>query len=170
MEEQFSSVFMYAGDYLEPTDAQADFASLKTLHDGGRIGKYQAALFRRDVEGKVHVEDTTSTTRATGAKWGAAIGAVFGVIFPPSILVGAGVGALTGAGVGTLAKGWLGTDVKRIGGMLEPGHAGVILVAQAMPEMSGEAMLPKAVRVDRQDVQTEIESVNEALDRELTEV
>lgn len=170
MAKEFSNVFVFAGAYDDTEDAKSDFAGIKFLHDEGWIGKYQAAIFEKVEEGKVKVLDTTSTTRTAGAKWGAGLGAVFGLLFPPSILVSAGLGALAGAGVGTLSKGWLGGDVKQVADTLEPGQAGVIVFAEATPEVGYEKLLKKAVKAAKQQVDADAADIKRALDEEVADI
>lgn len=166
-EGTLEEVVAYAGVYDDVGAAKTDFAALHDLHKASYIGKFQAAIFEKTAEGKVKVIDTTSTTRATGAKWGAAIGGVIGLLFPPSILAGAAIGAGAGALAGTLAKGWMGSDIKYVAEQLQPGESGVIVVAQIAPELEVGALLAKAGQVTRQDLTPEEkEAVTEALDVE----
>ncbi len=167
MAKEYDDVFVFAGAYGDVEDAKADFAGIKFLHDEDWIGKYQAAIFEKTEDGKVNVLDTTSTTRTTGAKWGAGLGAVFGLLFPPSLIVSAGVGALLGAGAGNLAKGWLGRDIKQIAENLEPGESGVIVFAQATPEVGAEKLLKRAAKLAKEQVDAEAEELKRAIDEEL---
>lgn len=148
----YDAVFVFAGAYADPADAQADFDALGELHKMDFIGKYQAAIFEKTEDGKAKVLNTTSTTRATGAKWGTAVGAVFGLFFPPGLLLGAALGAGAGALVGNLAKGWFSSDIKQVADELEPGEAGVILVAQATPDLGVEKLLKKARKAEKKEV------------------
>ncbi len=170
MAKEYNDAFVFAGAYDDVEDAKADFAGIKFLHDEDWIGKYQAAIFEKTEDGKVKVIDTTSTTRTTGAKWGAGLGAVFGVLFPPSILVSAGVGALAGAGVGTLAKGWLKGDVKKIAESLDPGMAGVIVFAEATPDLGAEKLLKRAAKLAKEQVDAEADEIKRAIDEEVAGV
>ena len=83
------SIIGYAGVYADVDDAKADFEVIKAAHREKWIGTYDAALFEKDAEGKVKVLDTDATQRGDGRKVGAIVGGILGVIFPPSILVGA---------------------------------------------------------------------------------
>jgi uncharacterized membrane protein len=148
----YDAVFVFAGAYSSEDDARADFGSFKELHNMDFIGKYQAAIFEKTADGKVKVLDTTSTTRATGAKWGTAVGAIFGVIFPPSLIVSAAVGAGAGAIIGNLSKGWFSGDIKEMAEGLEPGWTGVILVAEATPDLGVEKLLKKAQKADKKEI------------------
>ena len=105
-------------------DAQADYDVVKELYAAGAIGNFDAAVIRKDDNGKVHVNKDETATRK-GAWGGAAVGAVVGIIFPPSILASAGVGALAGGLGGHFLKGMSRKDVKELGEFLDEGDAAV---------------------------------------------
>lgn len=148
----FDAVFVFAGAYSNQAEARDDFGAFKELHSMDFIGKYQAAIFEKTEDGKVKVLDTTSTTRTTGAKWGTAVGAIFGVLFPPSIIASAAIGAGAGAIIGNLSKGWFSGDIKDIAEGLEPGWTGVLLVAQATPDLGVEKLMKKAQKSDKKEL------------------
>ena len=72
------------------------------------------------------------------------------LIFPPSILVSAGVGAAAGAALGNLAKGFSKGDIKDIAENLKPGQAGILLVADATLEAGVQKLMKKARKVATQ--------------------
>ena len=82
----------------------------------------------RDSDGKIHVKNTSHET-GTGAKIGAVGGALVGLIFPPSLLataaLGAGLGAGTGAVVDRVRKRRIKGDVEWA---LPPNSSGVVVV------------------------------------------
>lgn len=167
--EETRSLFLYAGEYETAHEARDDFNAIHAAKSEGWIGKYQAALFEKSEDGAVKVVDTTSTTRTSGAKWGAAIGAVIGLVFPPSILVGAGVGSLLGAGTGNVAKGWFAGDIKIIGENLQPGHSGILLIAEATPDIAVDRILARALSAEAHAVKDHAEEARKALDEGLEE-
>ena len=154
----------YAGVYADVEDARADFEGIKEAHRQSWIGTYDAALFEKNAEGKVNVLDTDATQRGTGAKIGAITGIVLGAIFPPSILVSAAVGAGVGAAAGNLAKGFMSGDVKKIADELEPGQAGVILVADATFEAGAEKLMKRAKKLAKQQVDANADALKAAID------
>jgi len=164
MAKEYVDIFVFAGAYGNEEDAKADYEGIKFLHKEDWIGKYQAAIFEKTPEGKIKVLDTTSTTRATGAKWGAAIGAVLGVFFPPGLLLSAATGAAVGAGVGNLAKGWFSGDIKQVAESLEAGECGVIVVAEATPDVGAEKLLKKAVKAEKRQVDEQAAEIKKQLD------
>ena len=165
--DESRGLFLYAGEYAAAHEARDDFNAIHTAKSEGWIGKYQAALFEKSEDGAVKVLDTTSTTRASGAKWGAAIGAVIGLVFPPSILVGMGAGSLLGAGAGNVAKGWFAGDIKTIGENLQPGHSGILLIAEATPDIAVERILARALNSEAHAVKEYADEARKALEEGL---
>src|SRR5262249_31108796 len=92
------SVLIYVGTYPDAAAARDDYQVIKDLHTAGAVGTYDAAVVTKDYNGKVHVNKDEMATRH-GAWGGAAVGAVLGILFPPSIIGTAAVGAAVG-GVG----------------------------------------------------------------------
>jgi uncharacterized membrane protein len=137
---------------------------IKAAHKEKWIGTYDAALFHKDVDGKVKVLDTDATQRVEGAKVGAIVGGILGVIFPPSILVSAAVGAGAGAAIGNLTKGWMSGDIKKVADELEPGEAGVILVADATFDAGAERLMKRAKKMAKQEVDAQAADVKAAID------
>jgi uncharacterized membrane protein len=156
--------FVFAGAYESAADAEADFMSIKDAKAIGLIGKYQSALFEKEADGKVKVLNTDSTTRATGAKWGAAVGAVMGVIFPPSLLAGLFWGSAVGALAGNIGKGWGAGDIKDLGDALEPGESGIVLVAQATPEVAAKRILKMAAAVEKKQIDENVKDLEAQID------
>jgi uncharacterized membrane protein len=159
-------MFVFAGAYDSADEAQADFAAIKDAKAAGWIGKYQSAVFTKDADGKVQVLNTDSTTRTTGAKWGAAVGAVAGLIFPAGLLAGLAWGTGLGAVAGNIGKGWGAGDIKDLGAALEPGEAGVILVAQATPDVAVDNILKSASKTEKKAIDADAASLEDALDSE----
>ena len=158
------TIIGYAGVYADVEDAKADFAAIKEAHRESWIGTYDAALFEKNADGKVKVLDTDATQRTTGAEVGVIAGVVLGLIFPPSILASAAVGAGAGAVVGNLVKGFMAGDIKKIADELEPGEAGVILVADATFEAGAEKLMKRAKKMAKQEVDAQADDVKKAID------
>jgi uncharacterized membrane protein len=130
-------------------------AALKQLQDMARQGTIdllEAASVTKDMDGKIHVKDTADLGTKKGTRRGAIIGGVMGLIFPPSIIVG----ALAGGGVGALYghfrdKGFSNTELAQAGEELEPGQSGLIAVMvdkfvdQVAQGLEGYAKLDKTL-------------------------
>jgi uncharacterized membrane protein len=158
------SIIGYAGVYADVEDAKADFEVIKEAHRQSWIGTYDAALFEKTADGKVKVLGTDATQRKDGAAVGAIVGGVLALIFPPSILMGAAVGAGVGAVAGNLSKGWMSGDVKKVADELEPGQAGVILVADATFDVGAEKLMKRAKKMAKQQVDDQADDIKKQID------
>jgi uncharacterized membrane protein len=159
-----NGIIGYLGLYANADDAMADFEAIKDAHRADWVGTYDAAVFEKTAEGKVKVLNTDATQRGEGAKVGAITGAVFGLIFPPAILASAGIGAAVGAGWGNLTKGFMSGDVKAAADALEPGWAGVMLVADAEFEVGVEQLMRRAAKIAKQRVDASTDEIKAAID------
>ena len=96
-------VDLYVAAYLDADAARADWDVIKQLAADDTIKVEGLVLVSRRSDGKIHVDDDFHTARK-GAVWGAVGGAVIGLIFPPTLLAGALVGAGAGLGIGGLVS------------------------------------------------------------------
>lgn len=96
-------VDLYVAAYLDADAAREDWDAIKALADDEVIKVEGLILVSRRSDGKIHVDDDFHTA-GKGAAWGALGGAVVGLIFPPSLLAGALVGAGAGLGIGGLVS------------------------------------------------------------------
>jgi len=148
----YQDVYLLAGLYESTAMAEEDFDRISEAHARGMIGKFQAAVFEKRPDGKVKVINTTSTSRATGSRWGLAVGAAIGLLFPPALLVTAAEGAAVGAAAGNLSKGWFKGDIKRMADALQPGQAGVVAVAEAESTIDATGVLTTATMTHQEQV------------------
>ncbi len=128
-------VFVFIGTYLNELSAQADYEEVKKLHDWGGVSGYDAAVVTKDEEGKVHVQKDEMPTRK-GAWGGAAVGAVVGILFPPSIIGSALVGAGIGGIGGHLWRGMSRDDVKELGDVIDDGEAALVIIGPSSLEQA----------------------------------
>jgi uncharacterized membrane protein len=161
---EFYTIYAYAGSYTGMGTAKEDFEAVSKAHHAKTIGKFQAAIFTKEADGKIKIVNTTSTTRTSGAKWGAAVGAVAGVLFPPSILVGLVVGTTMGAVSGNLVKGWGAAELKTFGAALEAGDVGVIALAEGLKSEGAPELLPNATSREVQEFDKVSDQLRAALD------
>jgi uncharacterized membrane protein len=122
-------MLVYVGTYGSEVDARADYAVVKDLHAKGAVGSYDAAVVTKDGDGRVHVNKDETSTRH-GAWGGAAAGALVGILFPPSIIASAVVGAAIGGVSGHLWKGMSRADVKEFGDLIDSGEAALVIVGE----------------------------------------
>jgi uncharacterized membrane protein len=97
----------------------------------GSINLIDAAVIVHTQEGKVKFEETADPSGKKWAKRGAVAGGLVGLIFPPSIIVGAAVGAGAGGVWGKVRdKGFKDEDLKSVGESMEPGSSAIIAIAE----------------------------------------
>jgi uncharacterized membrane protein len=136
------SVFIYIGTYVDEAAARDDYQIIKDLHSAGAVGSYDAAVVTK-TDGKVHVNKDETATRH-GAWGGAAVGAVVGILFPPSIIGTAVVGAAVGGVGGHLWRGMSRADVKEFGEIIDEGAAALVVVGDSKIEEAVEKAAAKA--------------------------
>jgi uncharacterized membrane protein len=115
--------------YPGKDDAAMAMAQLKEMAKHHMIELAEAATVYKNFDGKIYVTDTADIGTGKGSRRGLVIGGVVGLVFPPSIVVG----ALAGGGVGALYghfrdKGMNRSELEQIGKALEPGQAALIAV------------------------------------------
>jgi len=151
-------IFIFIGTYPDEAWARDDYQVVKDLHSSGAIGTYDAAVVTKDAVGKVHVNKDEMATRH-GAWGGAAAGAVVGILFPPSIIGTALVGAAVGGVGGHLWRGLSRADVKEFGELIDTGQAALVIVGESKlqqaldkAELKAERRVAKELDVSQQDI------------------
>jgi uncharacterized membrane protein len=98
--EMEHTIHMTVAIYTSTADGQEILDALNDLERQGTIKLIDAAMLTKSEDGKLHVAETEELTTRQGAKRGALVLGVVGLIFPPSflasVLVGGGIGALIG--------------------------------------------------------------------------
>ena len=151
-------VFVYIGTYPDEMAARADYEIVKDLHATGAVGTYDASVVTKDENGKVHVNKDETSTRH-GAWGGAAVGAVVGILFPPSLIGSALVGAGVGGVGGHLWKGMSRSDVKELGELIDDDEAALLIVGESTLEsaldkagLKAEKHIAKELDVSTKDI------------------
>src|ERR1700733_1531765 len=157
-----NGVFVYIGTYASEVDARADYDVVKGLHAAGAVGTYDAAVITKDDAGKVHVNKDETTTRH-GAWGGAAAGALVGILFPPSIIGTAIVGAAIGGVSGHLWKGMSRADVKEFGDVIDAGEAALVIVGETKIEAYLEKLDLKATKRATKELGVDKGKIDEAV-------
>ena len=140
------SVSIFIGTYPNELAAQDDYSVVKDLHAVGAVGTYDASVITKDESGKVHVHKDETATRH-GAWGGAAVGAFVGILFPPSIIASAAVGAAVGGVGGHLWRGMSLADVKEFGDIIDAGQAALVIVGESTLE---DAVNKAELRAEKQ--------------------
>jgi uncharacterized membrane protein len=117
--------------YDNKVGAKQSLQDYQTVHRQGSIDLIDAAVIVHTLDGKVKFEETADPSGKTWAKRGAIAGGLAGLIFPPSIIVGAAVGGDAGGIWGKVRdKGFTDEELKEIGVSLEPGSSAIIAIAE----------------------------------------
>jgi uncharacterized membrane protein len=118
-----TSVFVYD----DATGAEADWAALEAAAEAGNLTMADAALVENRNGEAVIVQ------RQSHHGWGkgAVVGAVVGVLFPPSIIGAAALGAGGGALVSGMTRALGRSKVKDLGDTLDSGATAIIVVSPA---------------------------------------
>ena len=165
-------VFLYAASYASLDDAEADYDALLDLHDADLVGTYDVAIINKDEEGKVHITKHEKPTQH-GAWTGAGVGAVLGILFPPSIIATAAIGAATGGVIGHLARGMSRSDMKDVGDLLDDERAALIVVGESKVGeqldndlQRAQKSVEKQIDADSKEFEKELEQAAKQLDKQ----
>jgi uncharacterized membrane protein len=139
------TVHLCVGIYDRPETAESDYADLRTLHNEGLVGAYDAAVVTRDAEGKVAVVERKRDT-ARGAWTGLGVGALAGLLFPPAILGAALVGGAAGGLVGKARESLSKADAEELGAALTGDEVALAIVGDAALFERLDQVLPGASR------------------------
>ncbi len=114
-------------------EKQADEAlkELKALKQQKLIGIQNAAVIRKDDEGKIHIRETADMGGGKGAVLGGVAGAAIGLLAGPALVVPAAVGALVGGLTAKLRdSGFSNRRLQTLGEGLTPGSSAIIAVIE----------------------------------------
>jgi uncharacterized membrane protein len=122
-------VFMAA--FPDETEAATALTDVRAMDRAGSIKLIDAVVLVRDTEGKVTFHEVGDPGTGTWAKRGAIAGGLAGLIFPPSLIAGALVGAAGGGVWGKIRdKGFSDKDLKQMGESLLPGTSAILAIAE----------------------------------------
>jgi uncharacterized membrane protein len=115
-------------------DEQSANQALKMLKEAKRerlIGIVDAAVLRKDANGKLHIKETADMGGGKGAAIGGVTGAAIGLIAGPVLVVPAAVGALIGGLAAKLSdSGFKNERLRTIGESLKPGSSAIVAVVE----------------------------------------
>lgn len=156
-------VFLYAAIYDDIGDAEADYEIVFDLHAAGAIGTFDSAVIRKGEDGKVRVTKTEKPTQH-GAWTGVGVGALVGLVFPPSIIGTAIVGAGAGGLIGHLSRGIPRGELKELGEQLDAGTAAVVVLGESKIDEQIQRATKRARKVIEQEIDAEAEDVKREID------
>jgi uncharacterized membrane protein len=124
-------VHIFIAAYGTEDGAAAALKDFRAMDREGSIELIDAAVAVHRADGKVKIEETADPSGRTWGKRGAIAGGIVGLIFPPSIVVGALVGGAGGGVWGKVRdKGVKDEDLKALGEGLPPGSSAIIAIAE----------------------------------------
>jgi uncharacterized membrane protein len=124
-------VEIFIATFGNETEAKSALKDFRSMDREGSIDLIDAVVVVHDSEGKVTFQETADPSGKKWAKRGAIAGGLVGLIFPPSIIAGAAVGAAGGGVWGKVRdKGFKDDDLKQVGESLPPGTSAIIAVAE----------------------------------------
>jgi uncharacterized membrane protein len=122
---------LMASVYVDEEGAKTILDTLELMHRASTIILADAAMVTKEADGKLHIKETREVTVAKGARRGAAITGVLGLIYPPSFIVSVVAGGVIGGLWGKLRdKGIKTGKMKDLGDSMKPGRAAVIALAE----------------------------------------
>jgi uncharacterized membrane protein len=124
-------VQVFVATYADETSAQGALETLRRMDRDGVIELVDAAAVVKRPDGKVAITETADPSTKKWALRGAVAGGVLGLVFPPSLLVSAAVGAGGGGLWGKLRdKGFDDSELRRVGESLPPGGSAIVAIAE----------------------------------------
>jgi len=149
--------------------AEAALAALKEAKKEKLLQIKDAAVLRKDAEGKLHVKEIGDMTGTRGAGTGLVVGAALGVLTGGATLAIAGIGAIAG---GLAAKlhdsGFRDDRLKKLGESLTPGTSAIValigdkkLAGEALKEFRKAGASDAIVEEISQDIANQLEAGRE---------
>jgi uncharacterized membrane protein len=118
---------LLAAVYLDQERASTILDMLEQMHKAHTITVVDLASVSKGEDGKLNVLETREVSAKKGAKRGAIAAGIFGLIFPPSLIVSVIAGGAAGAAWGKLRDtGIKSSSIEELGQKLEPGKAAVV--------------------------------------------
>lgn len=157
-EEGIAGVGLLLAAYVDERGADQALDALKQAKRDGELYFDDAAVVRRDAEGKVHISETGDMSTGKGAGIGALIGGVIGLLGGPvGVAVGAGAGAAAGGLVALRDSGFDDDTLKEIGGALPSGTSALAATtSQSFVEAIREQATDEETLTLARDIATEI--------------
>jgi len=133
---------LLAAVYADEDRARTICDMLEQMHRATTISLDDAVTVTKGSDGKLQIHETREVTTSKGAKRGAIAAGLFGLVFPPSLIVSAVAGGVLGGLWGKLRDTGIKTKaIKDLGDRLEPGKAAVVaLVDQASVQATETAL------------------------------
>ena len=137
-----------AAQFPTVAEAQAVYDELKQVEVATSLRIDGVVIAERDLDGKVHLGTMTDHSTKTGLKWGVVGGVALGILFPPSILVGAVSVGVVGSILGKVRNLGRRSDLTdQLADVMTPGTAGIIALVEDTAVVEVQKALAKADRI-----------------------
>lgn len=145
--------------YADEATAEKDWAAVESAAGTSAINLADAALVRRDPDGTI-----ATIRRQSHHGWGkgAVVGAVVGVLFPPTIVAGAVVGAVGGGLTAWASRSLDQGAINDLGKVMNSGEIALVVLTDRESVQTLTGLLEGAARTMTHDSST-AEDVQEAL-------
>ncbi len=155
-----AGVGLLIAGYTDEKAADGALDALKQAKHAGEFAYDDAAVVRRDADGKVHITETGDMSTGKGAGIGALIGGVFGLLGGPAgVALGAGAGAAIGGIAAHSDAGFNNETLERIGGALPAGTSALgVTTSKYFVESVRAAATDEETLTMAQDIADEISS------------
>jgi uncharacterized membrane protein len=143
--------------FRDENGASAALSMLKEAKKEKLVAIKDAAILRKDAQGKLHVSETGDMTGTRGGVIGAVVGAGLGIITGGATLAIAGIGAIAGGLAAKLRdSGFDDSRLKKLGEGLTPGSSAIVAVIehtwvadlQAELQKAGAEVVTEAIAAD----------------------
>jgi uncharacterized membrane protein len=130
MSEQVAGVGLMVAAFTQEKAGKAALKAMKQAKKDRKIYFDAAAVITQDADGDVHYSETDDMSTGKGAKWGALVGGVLGVLGGPAgVVAAAGAGALIGGAASHGDAGFSDDSLKQLGTAMSPGTSAVITIS-----------------------------------------
>jgi uncharacterized membrane protein len=124
------TMYLSVGYFKDEESAETIRGTIESMHRAANIDLVDVAMVTKSEDGKLHVKESRELTAGKGARRGAIILGIFGLIYPPSfiasVIAGGGIGAIAGRIRDTGIKK---AEMRKVTDKLEPGMAAVVVLA-----------------------------------------
>jgi uncharacterized membrane protein len=122
---------LVAAVYTSEDRASVMLDTIQQMHNATTITIIDAAAINKDADGKVHIKETKELTTGKGARRGALVTGLVGLVFPPSLIASVVVGGGIGALMGKLKDSGIKHDsMKEIANQIGDGQSAVVVLAE----------------------------------------
>jgi uncharacterized membrane protein len=144
---------LFVAQFADTAAASQAYDQLRELETTTTLAIDGVVVARRELDGKVHLEELTEHSTRTGLGWGLVGGIALAALFPPSLLAGAVAGGTVGAAAGKIRNLVRRSEVeKQLEDALQPGTSGILALVEDQAAAEVQRALAKADRVVEKSV------------------